>query len=429
MGANVSNTVNKAVNDATIDALNKVMNSYANNTNVRDSINQVRTLDFSGAKFINCTRINVSQNANITASVIASMDTNTINAVSNEVVNEMMASLNEKIEQMNKDLNLFQLNVSNTENSPLNRFKTKMTNIISNEVENNVTSISSASQNDVQLWKGAEIDCGGGAFDASQNAVITKTVENIFKSFVDNKAKNDAVNTLIADLTTEKTQTNIGLNIWAIIGLVLAIGFVIIVYTIAMKATGKKAFPPSQRLHNLKTNEGKFGMGFFWFMFIVFIGLGAGLIAWGVESNKQSDETLGKEIDELKNRPVKVFLNNLGGPKIETEWENGDVIRAEHNMENKDISLITGDIVEWKGTKYIVKNRGTPDKLEDVVKDREENLKKLTGENGWKFFGGSVLIIIAILWVYFSSKSTGDYRKLTFGKNFKNFKNSRNSRK
>lgn len=229
MGANYS----RQVVDSTTEIVQNVMNSISNEVDAQTIINsylrQNAEIKAVGANLRNC-RFTITQDASNTA--LAFGDTN--NALTNKLENELKAKLNEIIEQkltqLNKDLNLGQFNIGDV----ISRTRTYISQNLSTYIKNGIRLVV---QTNGVTDQSARIDlsganCVGSVTEINQKGIMNLMAKNISQNIVDNTVKNSAVADVEKKISQDISQTNAGLNL-AIGGLIfILIAVIVLAFTV-----------------------------------------------------------------------------------------------------------------------------------------------------------------------------------------------------
>jgi hypothetical protein len=223
MGANISSTINKVDNKMIATAINETLNKFTSKTENRNKITQTRNLNLANAKIDlqNC-NFSATQRASIETELVAEMDAQAQTTATNEATNDVMAKLNEELEQTNEGLNLFQKNISTTEMNTRNQFEAELKNVINNTISSVVSSTNDVLQSDNINASGVVFYCRDGNINFDQVATIKSKIDSQNDFTSENSALNQAKNDLIATLETKKLQSNVGLNPFIILIIVLA---------------------------------------------------------------------------------------------------------------------------------------------------------------------------------------------------------------
>lgn len=217
MGANTSvqniDSLTKSVNTA----LTSISATVDNNSSSNQMSNQRMSLNLSNIK--GCSP-NIQQIVTMSAANVLNAKSNVAAELKNQLQNVIEKQIDNATEQINKDLNIGQLNTSiqrtNSKSETINNLK----NIIETGIENSVTT----NQNNVQVMDiiAKDVKCGpNGLFKVTQKMVMDTISKNIAENIVNTTISNSLSNEVKELLSNESKQKNIGLNI--------AFGFILVV--------------------------------------------------------------------------------------------------------------------------------------------------------------------------------------------------------
>lgn len=423
MGANVSKTVNDTVNETLVTAVNKTLNQFSSDTENKNSINQVRKLNMSGATLNlgnGCT-FDARQEAAIQSEVIANLDAETQTALSNYVLNDVMAALEKKLKQENKDFNFLQFNVSSSLLSAKNRFETELENIIHSTISAQSKSLNDIFQNDDLDFSGIVINCEGGSINLSQVAKIVSSLESNEDFTSVSSAYNEAKNSLISNLNEEISQSNIGINPF-IIGIIIVI---IVALLIFGGVWGTRKFRTGQGIELSRMKLITTG--------IVFL-MGIAFILAGNFINQQKITTIEQDIQQFDVDRLQPYAEIDASKITETEMRNlkpGDylpqdaIVSIRENRPIKEADVITRitfyPVREDEKINWYVQKRGEEiDRnyptvmVGDIITKYYEDLTPLNNLKLGLTLGGVIICMFSFFFLL--SKTRTNVGTIKFGK-------------
>jgi hypothetical protein len=221
MGANVSNqlaeTVNSTVNK-TVNSITKTASASSSNT-----ANSNQSISIKGSK-IYATNFSSSQSSTIKLQTLQTQKADMSTKIGTAVHTELKTKVAQLVDQANKDLNLGQVNVSNT--------VTRITNKIQNITENNVTSninsfVKSAGSSGQNFTIDSSVFHISKDMKLNQSSILNQLSNNISNAIVSDAISTATTSKVATEIKQKATQKNTGINInflGAIAGIVAVIG-------------------------------------------------------------------------------------------------------------------------------------------------------------------------------------------------------------
>ena len=228
MGAQSSTNVNEAVKEAITDMSTSALSeSVTSNTNIV-SADQLQEVLFTGK--ITCD-VTIEQNADVENTVFSEMTDEQTNDFKQLLENKMNDAFENLTTQQQEDLVLFQANVSTnvnkTRQTTINDLSTEIS-IKSQSVFNNEVRVN---QQQKVSFVDAEILCENG-FHVGQNVNIKNVVKNVMKSVFENKKFEEVKQDQGTDAISNTSQSQKGLAIPDIIGLIIGIIVAVVIVSI-----------------------------------------------------------------------------------------------------------------------------------------------------------------------------------------------------
>ena len=241
MGAQASTNVNEAVKEAITDMSTKALNeSVTSNTSIV-SADQIQEVIFTGK--ITCD-VSIEQNANVENTVFSEMTDEQTNDFKQLLENRMNDAFENLTTQQQEDLVLFQANVSTN----VNKTRQKTINDLSTEIAMKSQSVFNnevrVNQQQKVSFVEAEILCNDG-FHVGQNVNIKNIVKNVMKSVFENKKFEEVKQDQGTDAKSATTQSQKGLSIPDIIGLIIGIIVAVVIVAIVSAYIRARTTPNS----------------------------------------------------------------------------------------------------------------------------------------------------------------------------------------
>lgn len=220
MGANVSNQMIDSTTSIVSNAMTEISTTINSSTSSYTAATQEMPVRIKGLRMTNSS-ITFNQKADLAVTTMLESS----NELSNDLTNKLKATLKEtmvnELTQANEGLNLGQLNISNSQQSTRTYIENNVENIIKTAINNSVSQTTDGRQYmpvDVEnvIMKGSSI-----VFN--QEMQIKAIAKNISTSIVKNVIKNSLTADVTKDLTNKTEQLNKGLDLFAIIGLIVVV--------------------------------------------------------------------------------------------------------------------------------------------------------------------------------------------------------------
>jgi hypothetical protein len=220
MGANVSNQMIESTSSIVSKAMTEISTTVNSSTSSYTAATQEMPVRIKGLRMTNSS-ITFNQKADLAVTTMLESS----NELSNDLTNKLKATLKEtmlnELTQANEGLNLGQLNISNSQQSTSTYIENNVENIIKTAINNSVSQTTDGRQYmpvDVEnvIMKGSSI-----VFN--QEMQIKAIAKNVSTSIVKNVIKNALTSKVTKDLTSKTEQLNKGLNIFAIVGLIVVV--------------------------------------------------------------------------------------------------------------------------------------------------------------------------------------------------------------
>lgn len=228
MGANVSNQSISSLSRIITNTLNKSITNIKNTVNVKQYIKQDMDLAIDS---VNCD-LHISQEGKLIGNLVLKNNAKLIQQVKNDAASKLQELVKNKLDQVNKGLNLGQMNIANVHTTTNTFIENNLSNIIRDEISSTISSSSDIDQK-ITLHVGSW-DCKEGS-TISQSGIIKTLASNISTSIVDNFMTNKSVTDIQKKVEQSVSQKNIGLDFSIILVLVIVGG-----YFIGKKFLGKK---------------------------------------------------------------------------------------------------------------------------------------------------------------------------------------------
>jgi hypothetical protein len=220
MGANISNqlaeTVNKTVN-STVNNVSK--NTKASSTAVNSQINSINI----NGRFSAGGSLVIGQNLTSKIQIITKLKAEHKTSLANDIKNKLKTQVAQIVDQANKDLNLGQVNVSNTVTRVINSIENSTTNNVSSNIESLSSSITTNS-NTLSIAGTFNI---GKNINITQDSVIDALSKNISNAIVSDAISTSVTSDIATEIKQKATQKNSGINLnflGAIAGIVAVVG-------------------------------------------------------------------------------------------------------------------------------------------------------------------------------------------------------------
>lgn len=210
MGANVSIQENVSISDIVNNNLTQISNDINSGIITTSSSNQTFNVTARGISVAG--DFNAFQKTDIAMNAILNTNNNLSNDLANKVSAEVEKKLKNDLEQVNKDLNLGQVNIGKTSNVGITATKTNLTNIIKTGINSTVTSGSSG----IQVFHvDLEYASVGGNVNLGQESQIKTIAKSISENIAQNAIKNESSTIDKAALENVVKQKNAGIDIMA----------------------------------------------------------------------------------------------------------------------------------------------------------------------------------------------------------------------
>lgn len=219
MGVNTSVQNSNSLITSVNDTLTRVSANIGTSSSSNQISNQRMNLSLRNLK--NC-GIDIKQTAEMKANSILNSKTQIANDMANELKNIVDKQIENGIKQVNEDLNIGQLNTSIQNTNSKTKTINNLRNIIETGIENSVTTDQNGSQ--VMYLNADNVDCGrDGQFKITQDMVMDTISKNITDNIVNNTISNSLSNDVLELLKNQADQKNQGLNVFAILTVVIIV--------------------------------------------------------------------------------------------------------------------------------------------------------------------------------------------------------------
>lgn len=210
MGTNYSSQSIESITKITTDVMTNISTNILNNSTIRQKLKQTANIIIENADLQKC-QINVTQSAELSASLLMKNTSDLSNAISNEIMNKVIAELTTKATQVNKDLNLGQTNISDMNI----RIKNHISNNLKTIVETTIKNSTEIDQDGEQLLRAnlRGIRCKNSVFNFDQSFLMSAVSKNIAENIVSSTIQNTMTNEMKQKLKADAEQKNAGLNI------------------------------------------------------------------------------------------------------------------------------------------------------------------------------------------------------------------------
>ena len=234
MGANVSKSNNEVLTEICSTVINDIITTMKNRMTTQQKVKQTINVHIDEFNCEGGATIEAISDISGEATVILSQ----INAdeVTNEIISKLENDLTNKLKQVNKDLNLGQVNFAENINSSIGEIKTGLLNKINHIQESEIIFKQDADQGvtvDIKKWT-SKGKCNVTA-DSLMKQKIDLMIDQTSKVLIDNLLNNKAINKLLNDIDQENEGINIGILFF--IGFILFIGFLIMIFGLVKSFT------------------------------------------------------------------------------------------------------------------------------------------------------------------------------------------------
>lgn len=220
MGANVSNQMIESTTTMVSNAMTEISTTVNSSTSSYTAATQEMPVRIKGLRMTNSS-ITFNQKADLAVTTMLESS----NELSNDLTNKLKATLKEtminELTQANEGLNLGQLNISNSQQSTSTYIDNNVENIITTAINNSVSQTTDGRQYmpvDVE-----DVIMQGSSIVFNQEMQIKAIAKNISTSIVKNVIKNSLTADVTKDLTNKTEQLNKGLDMFAIVGLIVVV--------------------------------------------------------------------------------------------------------------------------------------------------------------------------------------------------------------
>lgn len=225
MGANVSQNYMNNVQSSFTNVITNVLDSYMQSTNSSTSIQQ--TFNFINEKDANVyCDMNVTQFVSSNQNITSILDSQTQNAISDELTTKLTDKLAALTQQQNSGLNLAQLND--------NQNYVTAKNFIANNIQTTLSSVIQDTMNvntgvaqQINIHNYGNIGTPGQTCNFTQSTISQIIASQTASVLIKNAVKNHVVNVGSSDVSLTTDQSNVGLSLFGIIGVLVAIVLVI----------------------------------------------------------------------------------------------------------------------------------------------------------------------------------------------------------
>ena len=222
MGANYSKNRSEVVNETVTEMITNIVNNTLSSTTSVISANQVQDINFTGSS-VNCD-LNIRQDGTLKNKVYQSVNETKKTEIDRTIMNKIANDLTNKIDQKATGLSFFNLNMSEIEQNLKNLNYTNLSSSITNELAAQVNSNISFNQKQrINVVDMKLCETTGGKVEFTQNLDIDSVLENTLKSENVTKEINDVTNEVENIIENATTQTILGLDPFAILGIIIAI--------------------------------------------------------------------------------------------------------------------------------------------------------------------------------------------------------------
>lgn len=233
MGATVSKSKQKILVDSMSSIVSEVTTTYiTNNTNKIASI-QYMTVNGDYANF-QCgdKPFDISQTNNVQFSVLSTNKNDASTTMTNDILNQITAALENKSNQSISGLNLGQAAVNIQDQNIQQQIRTYVKNSVNSTIENMLTNQLDSNQGMTINLKGATVQ--GEGCSMTQVGQIAMFSDQAAQNMVDNAIANKLITVVDDQAVAENKQTLTGVSLLGLIGggAFGFIGFVLILYII-----------------------------------------------------------------------------------------------------------------------------------------------------------------------------------------------------
>jgi membrane-associated HD superfamily phosphohydrolase len=220
MGANISKQTVESTTEIVSRALTSIKLSVTNKTSSYVSAEQVMSINLRNMKSDDF-NLDITQKADIDLSTMLDSKNNLASDIANRIKAELTEQLANDLKQSNKDLNLGQMNISQSEIKGRAYLNQNLETLISSEVNNIVETKANGKQvinidMSDSIFKKANIRI-------SQDMIIKLLAKNIANNIINNVVENSMTSEIKKEMKNKAEQINSGVNLFAIIGVIILV--------------------------------------------------------------------------------------------------------------------------------------------------------------------------------------------------------------
>jgi hypothetical protein len=220
MGTNISKQSVESLTSVVNNSLMKVTTELKNENLTQQSSYQLMDINMDGVR--GCMGINATQEAEVTANVMAANSSVIANKMKADLMNSIKKEITNTLNQTNKDLNLGQTNIAALDLSS----KSYIENNLEFDIKTGITNTVSVSQDGSQIMRYniKDFKClNGGALNFTQSLAMKVVAENISKNIVNNTIKAAVTNDIKEKLEQKVAQLNKGIDIFAMFAVLVIV--------------------------------------------------------------------------------------------------------------------------------------------------------------------------------------------------------------
>lgn len=243
MGTNVSTQMIESTTTIVNESLTQISSEIENNASGQLSVSQYMPIHIKGVEASTST-FEFNQTATASVTVILENSTEMNNDLANKIEAKLTETLTNELKQANEDLNLGQTNVSTMQSSTETYIKQNITNLIHTGIDNSVKVNAHGTQSMPIIIEDSKFK--DSHIKVTQSMQIEAIAKNISSTIVTNVIKNALSASVKKDISNKAEQLNKGVDILAIVGILVICGcgvgaFVIFRGISAYKDTADKA--------------------------------------------------------------------------------------------------------------------------------------------------------------------------------------------
>jgi ElaB/YqjD/DUF883 family membrane-anchored ribosome-binding protein len=213
MGTNISSQLIDSTSSLVGEVMNEMTTKVENKTSTYTGAFQIMKVEFSNMNIEGCS-ILLEQHAEVSVSALLNNTTKLTTDLSTSLMSKIKEEMKNTIEQVNKKLNLGQVNTARAIAKTNTYLEQNLTNNISVGISNSLKQTTEGTQVIDFNMKNSDIKCpSGGMIKVSQNMLIDVISKNIATSIVDNTIENVVTGTLEKEIKNKGTQLNEGIDI------------------------------------------------------------------------------------------------------------------------------------------------------------------------------------------------------------------------